>query len=252
MESKQENDIHLAYKKLGETPLGCIERFRRENTDFAPAKITYAGRLDPMAEGLLILLTNEKVNEKEKFLDLPKTYIVEILWGVETDTLDVLGLVTGSKDKTLELTQVLSYLEKSSGKFEQEYPAYSSKPVQSKPLFQWAREGKIDEIIIPKHEVEIFDAKFLNRSDVKGGEVIKIIEDKVSLVAGDFRQAEVLEKWRLLLDGMKAKDFYIDKIELRVSSGFYVRQFVSDMARNFGDSATTFHIKRTQVGDYKI
>ncbi len=252
MESKQENDIHLAYKELGETPLECIERFRKENTDFALAKITYAGRLDPMAEGLLILLTNEKVNEKEKFLDLPKTYAVEILWGVETDTLDILGLITGTKDNTIELTQVLSYLEKSKGKFEQEYPAYSSKPVQGKPLFQWAREGKIDEIIIPKHEVEILGAKFLERIDVKGEDVLKMIEEKVSLVAGDFRQAEVLEKWRLLLNGMRARDFNIDKIELRVSSGFYVRQFVSDMARNFGGSATTFHITRTQVGDYNI
>lgn len=252
MESKQENDIHLVYKKLGETPLGCIERFRKENEGFALAKVTYAGRLDPMAEGLLILLTNEKVNEKEVFLDLPKTYIVEMLWGVETDTLDVLGLVTKSQDKTIELTEVLKYLEKSTGKFEQEYPAYSSKPVQGKPLFQWAREGRINEIDIPKHEVELQNVKHLGRKNIKKENLVKEINFKVSLVDGDFRQKEILQKWNEVLEKSPAGEFVLDTLEAKVSSGFYVRQFVTDIAKNFGTVATTFHIKRQKIGDYTI
>jgi tRNA pseudouridine55 synthase len=127
MEGSQEKDIHLVYKKLGETPLLCIDRFRKENTDFSMAKITYAGRLDPLAEGLLILLTNEKVNEKERYLDLEKVYEVEILWGFSTDTADLLGKVTNIKSQVPEQKKVEEYLLKSVGDFVQNYPAYASK-----------------------------------------------------------------------------------------------------------------------------
>src|SRR5690242_6674833 len=89
--------IHALYKTLGETPLECIQRFKKENPEFEKVNMTYAGRLDPMAEGLLLVLSGELVKEKEKYLDLPKTYIVEVLWGVETDTLDILGIL-GSKN----------------------------------------------------------------------------------------------------------------------------------------------------------
>lgn len=73
---------------------------------------------------------------------------------------------------------------------------------------------------------------------------------KIDLVKGDFRQEEIKEKWKEILanDGK----FTIDKIEIEVSSGFYVRQFVSDLAKSFGTPGTTFSIVRTEVGEYKI
>jgi tRNA U55 pseudouridine synthase TruB len=46
--------------------------------------------------------------------------------------------------------------------------------------------------------------------------------------------------------------FVVDKFEVGVSSGFYVRQFVADLAKSLLGVATTFSIKRIRIGDYKI
>lgn len=38
----------------------------------------------------------------------------------------------------------------------QTYPPYSSCRINGKHLFQWAKEGKLDQITIPSIEIEIF------------------------------------------------------------------------------------------------
>lgn len=257
---KEYSSAHKFYKRVGETPLEAIHRFREENKgqspelDFLP--ITYAGRLDPLAEGLLVLLVGEEVKKKEKYLELPKTYEFEVLWGVETDSLDLLGLVVESSKSKVEskipdTEEIYKYLEKSVGKFEQMYPAYSSRPVGGKPLFEWAREGKINEVDIPKHEVEVNDAKFLGREEVSKEILKRQVLEKVSLVKGDFRQENILTEWINFFE-KSSEVFFVDKLEFTVSSGFYVRQFVSDMARSLGVKATAFSIKRTKVGDMGV
>lgn len=244
--------IHSLYKNLGETPRECLERFRAGNPEYADVPMTYAGRLDPMAEGLLVVLSGDAVNEKETYTALPKTYVFQMLWGFETDTLDILGKITETNNSEVSKEDVEKVLGKSVGKFEQVYPAYSSKPVSGKPLFQWAREGRLGEIEIPKHEVEVFKADFVSRRTVSSPDLLRYIVRDVSLVKGDFRQDEITSKWKEVLSKNENTEFVVDTIEVEVSSGFYVRQFVSDLAHSLGTVATTFHIKRTQIGDFSV
>ncbi len=247
---KKNSGLNLLYKYLGETPLETITRFKKDNPEYINESMTYAGRLDPMAEGLLIVLSGDEIKDKGKYQDLPKTYEFEVLWGVETDTLDLLGLVVKSEKLKVERKKIEEYLKNSVGKFEQKYPAYSSKPVSGKSLFQWAREGRIGEVDIPSHEVLVFEINFLERRNISGSELLKDVEEKISKVSGDFRQKEILNEWRKVLNENLNIEFTIDKIEAKVSSGFYVRQFVNDLAKTFGTTATTFHIKRTKVGGF--
>jgi tRNA pseudouridine(55) synthase len=244
--------VNLVYKNLGETPHEAILRFKKENPQYENEPMTYAGRLDPMAEGLLLVLSGEKLHHKEDYLNLAKTYEFEVLWGFETDTLDLLGLVTLGAKEVPSAEEVKKHLKQSAGRFEQKYPAYSSKPVQGKPLFQWAREGKLNVVAVPTHEVELYVAEVLSRRNVSGAYVLKNIEKKIGLVKGDFRQKEILEKWRDVLREEKDKEFTLDKITVTVSSGFYVRQLVSDLGKNFTTSVVTFSIKRTKVGSYAV
>ena len=74
------------YKEVGETPLERLERFKKDNSEYANEKMTYAGRLDPMAEGVLIVLVGEECLNKEKYLGLDKEYEFEVLFGFRTDT----------------------------------------------------------------------------------------------------------------------------------------------------------------------
>lgn len=80
------------YKKVGETPLECLGRWVKQNPKYENMKMTYAGRLDPMAEGELLVLVGEECYEKEKYLGLDKEYEFDILFGFGTDTYDILGL----------------------------------------------------------------------------------------------------------------------------------------------------------------
>jgi len=140
------------YKKEGETPLEAIEEFRKKNLEYSDVKMTYAGRLDPMAEGVLLVLVGDECKNKENYLGLDKEYEFEILHGIQTDTYDILGLP--AKSGTSDVPQIeietsntsIDAIEKSKGKFTQKYPPYSSMTVQGKQLFQWAREGRLDEI----------------------------------------------------------------------------------------------------------
>ncbi len=249
---KKNNNLHIVYKSVGETPLEAISKFKTTNIEFSTSKITYAGRLDPMAEGLLLLLTNEEVGNKEKYIGLNKTYEFSILWGFSTDTLDLLGLVGETSLEVPDVSKIVESLKKNQGKFIQKYPAYSSKPVGGKPLFTWAREGKLNEIRIPEHDVEVFSSRYLKRQKYSFTELQKIISDKINTVSGDFRQKEISAKWDEVLEKRKENEFTVDSFEVEVSSGFYVRQFVSDLSERLGVKATTFFIKRTKIGEYTI
>lgn len=245
-------DVHIFYKNLGETPLESILRFKKENPEYDKENMTYAGRLDPMAEGVMILLSGEEVNNKDKYTGLDKEYEFTVLWGFSTDTLDILGKVKNEKLKVIKEEEIIKILEKSKGKFEQAYPVFSSKTVDGIPLWSWAREGKISLIKIPKHEVEIFDAKHISRTEMTGESLIKEIRRRIKLISGDFRQDEILKNWENVLEDVGDKTFILDSFSIKVSSGFYVRQFVYDLAEALGGTATTFYIKRTRVGDFKV
>ena len=80
-------------KKIGETPLECLERFRRDHLEYQSVKMTYAGRLDPMASGVLVVLAGDMVHRKEEFLGMEKMYEAVIVVGLGTDTFDGLGVV---------------------------------------------------------------------------------------------------------------------------------------------------------------
>ena len=137
-----QSDVFVAYKNEGETPLECLNRLKDEG--FLPFndKFTYAGRLDPMAEGLMIYLRGEAIKSKHEFLGLSKEYEVEILLGVSTDTGDILGMVSGAVlgDVIFDLKNIQSICESFVGDMEVPYPWFSSKTLQGKPLYEWARE----------------------------------------------------------------------------------------------------------------
>ncbi len=67
------NNLIIAYKELGETPLECLERMRIKHNIGQNTPMTYAGRLDPMADGLLIVLVGEECKKKDTYLGLNKT-----------------------------------------------------------------------------------------------------------------------------------------------------------------------------------
>lgn len=247
-----ENIIPI-YKNVGETPLEVINRFKKDYTKYTHMPMTYAGRLDPLVEGLLLLLAGDECMKKDDFLALSKTYEVSILFGFTTDTSDLLGLVESqSNELKSDISNIENILPNFTGKIMQKYPQYSSRTVEGKALFQWAREGKIDKINIPTHEVIVHEIKLIGMSEVSGRELLSKIEIVVPLVKGDFRQGKILSLWREILKDKIDETFQIAKIIVTAGSGTYMRVLAHDIGKALNIPALAYHIKRTKIGEYNI
>jgi tRNA pseudouridine(55) synthase len=241
------SEVIVWYKKIGETPLEALERARIDRNIPADIPMTYAGRLDPLVEGLLIILVGEACKTKDEYNKLDKAYEFEILSGVSTDSYDLLGLVTETNfPKTLKTEEVTNYLETNKKTITQNYPPYSSKTFEGKQLHTHAREGSFPAV---SHEVILYDYEFLSEREIKKEELIKTILERIYLVHGDFRQDEIKKKWIETL-GSTSTNFQITKWRVKVSSGFYIRQLVQDIGTHLEIPTVTFYIKRTQIGDY--
>ena len=82
----------LLYKTVGQTPLECMELWRQTKPELKDTPLAYAGRLDPMAEGVLLVLIGEECKKQADYHNLDKEYEFEILFGVHSDSGDVLDL----------------------------------------------------------------------------------------------------------------------------------------------------------------
>ena len=241
--------MYIIRKNMGETPLEALERTRIEHEIPVDVPMTYAGRLDPLVEGLLIILTGDECKEKDKYNKFTKTYEFEILTGASTDSYDLLGLVTNiSFGGNIEIGDIKKYLEDHKKTFIQNYPPYSSKTFEGKQLHAHAREGNTPTV---EHEVALFDYEFLGEREILNEDLLKTIEERIGLVHGDFRQEEIIEKWKETLGGAKALPSHrITSWRVHVSGGFYIRQLVHDIGEHFSVPTVTFHIKRTKIGEF--
>lgn len=230
------------YKNLGETPLEALNRLRLELPEYADVPMTYAGRLDPMAEGELLVLTGEECKKKDEYLGMDKEYEFEMLFGFETDSYDLLGI---SIPKDIEQDLIKQNLEKEllafQGKRTQSYPPFSSKTIGGVPLFQKTKDGDVFDL--PEREIEIYEIKLLGFREISGKNLLEEIKRRVSLVKGDFRQEEILKTWEGNLEGREEEVFLIGNANMICSSGTYVRSLVHDLSF----PATTFSIKRLRV-----
>ncbi len=231
------------YKNDGETPLECLERFRREHPEYKDAVLSYAGRLDPMAEGLLLVLVGEENKNREKYLGLDKVYEIEVLFGVKTDTGDVLGLVSNWSKMPFDQGVLSSFF----GLSTQPYPSYSSKTVQGKPLFQWAREGKLDEIEIPERTSTIYSIELMGEREISAPVLLDEVLWRISKVKGDFRQEEIMDSWRQALLESPAV-FSIVSLRVSCSSGTYMRTLAESIAGKLGTVSLAWKIKRVKIG----
>ncbi|MFA6459394.1 MAG: hypothetical protein WCV79_03300 [Candidatus Paceibacterota bacterium] len=242
--------IHFFNKKLGETPLEAVERLRDRDSELRDLPMTYAGRLDPLAEGVLLILSGADCKMKEKYSEFDKEYEVSVLFGVKTDSYDLLGMpevLVGEHDNghMVERAQTLE-IKKYEGTFEQDYPPFSSKTVGGKPLHELARNGKLPAIM-PKKEVNIYFIEKKGETAINGKELLLHIKEVAGSVKGDFRQPEIVAKWTEVLRGKESVIFPIISIKVKCSSGTYMRSLAQNMGKDADLGALAFSIVRTRI-----
>lgn len=241
------------YKNLGETPRERLERLRNQKPLYEREVLSYAGRLDPMAEGVMLCLVGQANKRREEYLDLDKEYTVDVLFGVSTDTYDVLGKVMNSGDADkVSKASIEKALKEFQGSVEQEYPPFSSKPVEGKSLFEWARSGAIGALVMPKRSIEVYDIELDSMYKVNEQTLLNFIETSVEKVQGDFRQDEIMEGWHRHLNPKNGRSFKCATLKIACSSGTYVRSIAHQLGLELGTPALALHILRTRVGDYVV
>lgn len=251
--------IIILNKKEGETPLEALERFRARNKKYKDVKMTYAGRLDPMASGVLLVLAGEKVKEKEKYLALNKEYEFQILFGFATDTYDILGKVVatfprvhlGKLGQRLLEQKIKENIKYFTGELSQTYPLYSSKTVKGKPLFAYGREGT--EVSRPEREVVVKKLKFLNVRKISSARLLANLERRIAKVNGDFRQKEILKIWRRKLKVFGQTYYFpVVKFAITCGSGTYVRGIADALGERLAIPSLAYSIKRTKIGKWRV
>jgi tRNA pseudouridine55 synthase len=274
--------VYKVNKKIGETPLEALEKFRKKQKISPSAKLTYAGRLDPMASGVLLILQDATQKQREKYMGLDKEYEVEVLFGFETDTYDLLGLPVlpsrvHPRDPSLSRDGLEKIIKKYLGVSKLKVPPYSSIPYKGKPLFEWAKAGK--KVKLPLREMEVKKIKLLGFTNLSTDKLMSYIKTNINKVKGDFRQKEILTSWQKMLlkpstrvipasePGSRINKkldsrfrgnnknsnlkFKIIKFKIYVGSGTYIRSIAHDLGKKLKTGGAVFSLKRTRVGKYK-
>lgn len=107
------------------------------------ARVGHTGTLDPMAQGLLILLVGSATRHQQACQGHDKTYEATLALGAKTSTGDAMGTVTHRADvPSLERERIAEALSSFIGPLSQRPPAYSAIKVQGRPAYWWARRGE--------------------------------------------------------------------------------------------------------------
>jgi tRNA pseudouridine55 synthase len=245
------------YKPIGQTPNELIEIYKKDNKQ--ATKVSFTGRLDPMARGKMGLLVNDECKLHDKYISHNKTYEFQVLFGFKTDTFDVLGILNEYHKPFRQMIDSIK-LEKYVGKTKQEYPPYSSIVVNKKPLWEWSKLGLINSIKpLPSKTVEIYEFEEIPYdspidSYEKLHEKIKTMIYSLSEInQPKFRVPEINTMWNTYFESykdelVKCKPI-IKKYRAKVSSGTYIRSITNQIGKEIGCGAIALDIHRTHIFD---
>ncbi len=232
-------------KPAGFTINQFINQYKNENSN---QKICYAGRLDPMARGEVILLFNDECKNIDKYKKLDKTYQFYIIPGFQTKSDDPLGIIEQIIYTDINIDDVFNKIKENInlGPFEQSFHSYSSKCINGDPL--WLLTKNNVEYTHPTHLVNIYECSidpviqfdFLEWKN-KIIKQINLIDHKC-----DFNQVNIINQWNELelekpLGGIP--------VTITVSSGFYVRQFVRDLSKMIDYPLMVYDINRVKYSN---
>lgn len=249
-------------KNIGETPLSAIQAWREHNPVYKDVRASYAGRLDPMASGKLLVLLGDECKRQHAYTQLDKEYEIEVLLDLSSDTGDALGLVEYSKvERYPDRDTLARTLEEECGTHRRPYPAFSSKTVNGKPLFLHALEGSLSGLILPTHIERIYTIRKEKITTVSNKELEVRILKFLTLVprtlepskklGDDFRVDAIRARWESIFKKTEGKSFTILRLCVICASGTYMRTFAGRIGNALGTSALALTITRTKIGTYK-
>ena len=248
-------------KEVGQTPLQAVELFRSHNPELKDVSMAYAGRLDPMASGKLLVLLGDECKEQEKYHKLEKGYRFQVLFGTGSDSGDVLGLLDWKPAPQIEEDDLKTIAKHLTGDVSLQYPIFSSKTVGGKPLHLWTLEKRLHEIEIPIAHTTVHKLKLaaldsapaeeVYRNAREGIELIPPVTEDSKALGADFRRADVRMSWDTWLEYHKKKTLQVATFDCVCSSGTYMRSLSAEIGKQLGTPALAYSIERTDIGRFR-
>ncbi len=235
------NGILLVNKPKGITSHDVVAKVRKV---LKMKAVGHAGTLDPMAEGLLIIMLGEATKFSSYIMGQDKHYVADVQLGLQTDSWDAEGekvepeaevgsLINSSLNSSQNPTsnpialkidftkqEILNAIQNLVGPLKLEVPIYSAVKIKGQKLYDYARKGQ--SVQTPIREMNFYSAELLdtNNEDYKfNNEIIKTLHLKV---------------------------------DLKCEKGSYIRSWVHQLGKNLGSGAIMSGLVRHQSGNYLL
>lgn len=217
------NGLILVYKGKGNTSRDVVEKISKKYE----TKAGHIGTLDPMAEGLLPILVGNTCKLSKYLMEHDKTYLVEMKFGYNTETLDIEGNIIEEdivfrKNNIVDgefFDKIIVAMKKELGTKKQIPPIYSAKKLNGRKLYEIARKDKEKAIDMAKEKAK--EITIYNMYDIS-----------------------LKELW-----DNDPKDIVLS-FKVECSSGTYIRSLIRDIAENMETIAVMTKLKRITVGEY--
>lgn len=203
------------YKTKGMTSFFFINKLKKLR---GYKKVGHAGTLDPLAEGVLIVLTDEDTKKQESLMKQNKTYVAEILLGAFSESFDFeREVIFEDNPKKFTKEEIEEVVLSLNGDLSLPAPIFSAKMVGGKRLYKYAHKNQ-EFLDIPMVHSKVYDAKLLEISTIE----------------------------------KEGKTYQIAKIEISCSSGTFIRSIANYIGQKLGTKSVLYSLIRTKVGDFKV
>ena len=146
-------------------------------------EVGHAGTLDPIADGLMVILLGRATKLSDYLLTGDKQYCFVLRLGAATDTLDRTGKVLETKPVNCTQKQIEEVLKQHQGALKLPVPFFSAVKVRGKKLYEYMRQGQ--KVEAPAREMFFYDLK-IKRIE---------IEDKSVEVQLSCRKGAYVRSW---------------------------------------------------------
>jgi len=238
--------LKMIYKPVGITPYELTLKIKEKYPNIK--KISYVYRLDPMAHGEILILTDEECKLTNYYVKLKtyKIYEFSVLFGVKTDTLDILGNILENNIKNYDLNLILKKKNNLTGEYFQEFPIFSSKTINYKgkmtPL--WKLKNQIKNIKIPKKRINVEYIKYINHNVYSKNKILKLIIQRLNLVTSkNFNTKDFIKQWKLI----KNNKYLVVDFKAKVSSGTYIREISNQLGKLCNYNSINLNIFRKNI-----
>jgi tRNA pseudouridine55 synthase len=225
------NGVLIVDKPPGLTSHDVVNRVRRI---LHQPSVGHLGTLDPLATGLLPLVTGNLTRLAQFYTSSEKTYEGVIRFGFATDTYDSEGEPSGpTQAVNVTLEQMRGLAARFVGRTDQMPPPFSAKKINGVPAYKLARKHKDVPLKAVQVEIKEFEILGLEGAGLDGeGSEGKGSKDGVSERNG--------------LQGDRAS------FRARVASGTYMRSVAHDMGQQIGCGAHLASLRRTALGEFSL